>query len=81
MNTTTAIPAPPYVIRIARRDGAATLGVLRDRPFDEANVWDAADLADRLAAAAGHPELTVSFRAGDSDRWLTVDEAATATAE
>lgn len=64
------------VVRVQRRDGAATLGILGDREFDEANVWDAGDLADRLAAAADHPELIVSFRAGDSDQWLTVDDSA-----
>jgi hypothetical protein len=65
--------APPYVIRVARRDGAATFGILRDQAFEEANVWNAAHLANRLASAADHPELVISYRAGDSENWIAAE--------
>jgi len=63
---------PPFVLRIATRDGSKTLGLMRNSDCQDMNVSDTADLVRRLNEATAEilATLRVMWRQGGTDTWV-----------
>ena len=62
-----------FVIRAETLDGSKVLGAVRNRDWEEGNVYGIDDLTARLARVPDRPDLRISWRAADSELWLRVE--------